>query len=197
MATLGLDRLLQSASESAVSGRSEVMLLVSAHAVATAPLHIVLVDQDAGVIERLQCRFSVTVASTLEAAIEQLERTAPQVLVVELVLANGDGVEVCHAARSSRHRPHVLVTTSAADRVPAALRAGCDSVLVKPFEPTLLFTRIGRLLSSERGLNRFWPSWPCPSCHHDGVVSFDYTEHRRMWCACLACNHVWIAARRE
>lgn len=173
------------------------MLPVSAHAVATAPLDILLVDQDAGVIERLRSRFSVTVASTLDAAIRQLERTAPQILVVELALANGDGVEVCQAARSSRRRPHVLVTTSAADRVPAALRAGCDAVLLKPFEPNLLFTRIGRLLSSERGLNRFWPGWPCPSCHGDGVVSFDYTGRRRMWCACLACNHVWIAARRE
>jgi hypothetical protein len=40
----------------------------------------------------------------------------------------------------------VLAITAIPERVPEALKAGCDAVLVKPFAPNLLYARIGRLL---------------------------------------------------
>jgi DNA-binding NarL/FixJ family response regulator len=45
--------------------------------------------------------------------------------------------------------------------------------------------------------NRFWADAACPRCEHDGVVSFEFTSHRRAWYACLECKSVWMAKRRE
>jgi hypothetical protein len=114
----------------------------------------------------------------------------------------------------------VLATTSVPERVPEALIAGCDGVLLKPFALNLLFTRIGRLLRlrskalSERAMwrrapvahlrershempwstNIVCPDLDCPSCGRRSVVRFDAASHRRMWYACLPCRHVWLAA---
>ena len=115
------------------------------------------------------------------------------------------------------------MTTSAAERVPDALVAGCDGVLLKPFAPNLLYARIGRLLRArtdalvsrarqqhlkalhlgERadmllsGSNRVWPNTHCPYCNHAGVTSFEFCSHRRAWYACVECKKVWIAKRQE
>jgi len=109
------------------------------------------------------------------------------------------------------------------ERVPDALAAGCDGVLLKPFPPNLLHARIGRLLRArgealknksrqsqlkvhhlgERselllgGTNRVWPNTHCPYCNHSGVTSFEFCSHRRSWYACLECKKVWIAKRLE
>ncbi|MGH2437371.1 MAG: response regulator transcription factor [bacterium] len=180
---------------------------------------LLVVDQDATVPVLERPGLSVTLATNCEAAIRLLESTTPHMVIVELMLPDRDGVDLCEVASSRQSRPYVLVTTGAVDRVPAALRVGCDGVLLKPFEPNLLFARIGRLLRSglpptvaaggrqqlhrnvlgpvQTGTNRVWPSLECPSCHRGGIVSFDYTSHRRMWCACVECNHVWVAPRCE
>jgi hypothetical protein len=45
--------------------------------------------------------------------------------------------------------------------------------------------------------NRVWAEVACPTCQHDGVVSFEFASHRRAWYACLECKAVWMAKRRE
>jgi CheY-like chemotaxis protein len=193
--------------------------MLAAHAnPATATVDLLVVDPDATAPELERPGFSLRLAKNAETALPLLKRTLPHVLVLDLVLPDRDGLDLCQAAISSHTRPHVLVTTGAVERIPAALRIGCDSVLVKPYEPSLLFTRIGRLLRCDprpsvtaggrqvggrfvgpwnTGTNRLWPTLECPGCRHEGSVRFDYASYRRMWCACLTCNHVWVAARRE
>jgi DNA-binding response OmpR family regulator len=168
-------------------------------------------------IQGLQLRFDVSVAATEEQALRLLKPT-PTLVVTELDLPEGDGVAVCRAAKAiSRHPPMILVTTAAVERVPGVLAAGCDAVLLKPFPPNLLYARLGRL-TRERdasrtqrtvahlahglrpillGTNRLWVDAHCPHCQHEGIISFDHASHRRMWYACLACEHVWMAARLE
>jgi len=132
-------------------------------------------------------------------------------------------VEICREAKSHPLPPQVLVTTSLTERVPDALAAGCDGVLLKPFAPNLLHARLGRLLRArsealknkarqnrlkahhlgERselllaGTNRVWSNTDCPYCNHSGVTSFEFCSHRRAWYACLKCKKVWIAKRLE
>lgn len=187
---------------------------------------VLLVDTDlvaANVLPALREHYRVTVASTSAAALQVLGRTPPALVVTELDLGDGPGEEVCRRAKTLATPATVLVTTPQAERVPSAIAAGCDGVLLKPFAPNLLYARIGRLLrarSSELRLrahrqyaksahlkeqvemltartNREWPSTFCPYCRHRGVTSFEHTSHRRAWYACMACNKVWIARRLE
>lgn len=168
-------------------------------------------------------RFRISATSHVQVAIEYVRRTSPSIVVTELALEDGSGVDLCSAAKSLRVPATVLVTTSDPAAVPDALAAGCDGVLLKPFAPNLLVARVGRLLRdrstrirlqaarsigksshlSERidllktGTNRRWPNTHCPYCSHAGVTSFDFASLRRAWYACLECRKVWLAKRQE
>jgi DNA-binding response OmpR family regulator len=144
-------------------------------------------------------------------------------VVTELDLHDGRGEEVCRRAKQLIPLPSVLVTTTSVERVPVALVAGCDGVLLKPFAPNLFYARIGRLLRARSmeirmramqgmaksnhlrdraarlsvGTNQVWPSTHCPYCAHAGIVNFDHGIHRREWFACLACQKVWMAKSHD
>jgi CheY-like chemotaxis protein len=174
-------------------------------------------DTHADVADALRSHFQVTMVRTASHAVHAIRSLKPLFVVTDLVLGEGDGLAVCAAARGDANAI-VLVTTSTVERVPAALRAGCDAIVLKPFAPNLLCARLGRLkrcahvvrarsvvASAHRldassslnqiGTNHIWPDLPCSHCGERGIVSFDYTTRRRTWCACLACERVWIAAR--
>jgi DNA-binding response OmpR family regulator len=171
----------------------------------------------------LRDQYRVTTASTASAALHYLGRATPSLVITELDLIDGRGEDICTRAKGLETPATVLVLTPAAARVPEALAAGCDGVLLKPFAPNLLYARIGRLLRArsielrlraqrhrlkaahlgERAdllaarTNRTWPDTHCPYCQHAGVTSFEFASHRRAWYACLECRKVWMAKRQE
>jgi DNA-binding response OmpR family regulator len=190
------------------------------------PADVLLVDasSDASAYAAvLRGTYRVATTASADVAKQFLHRQPPALIVTELELPSADGVDVCREAKKLTLAPPVLVMTTNAERVPAALAAGCDAVLLKPFAPNLLFARIGRLLRarsemlrmrarhqslkmahlSDRstqllsGTNRVWPHTHCPYCNHGGVTSFEFCSHRRSWYACLDCKKVWIAKRQE
>ena len=174
-------------------------------------------------LPQLSEQYRVTTSSKAAGALHLLGRTAPALVVCELDLSDGPGEEICKRAKTLVTPATVLVTTSQAERVPHALVAGCDAVLLKPFAPNLLYARLGRLLRARSidlrmrahrqqamvahpkeqvellaaKTNREWPNTHCQYCQHRGVTSFEFTSHRRSWYACLSCNKVWIAHRQE
>ena len=187
---------------------------------------LLLVDatpESATYASMLRGSYRVSTTGSTDVAKQFLRRNPPAVVVTELDLPGVDGVEICREAKRLPIPPPVLVTTTQVERVPAALAAGCDAVLLKPFAPNLLVARIGRLIRAgsealrarareqsmktshllERsealldGTNRVWPQTRCPYCENGGVVSFEYCSHRRAWYACLKCTKVWIAKRQE
>jgi DNA-binding response OmpR family regulator len=171
----------------------------------------------------LRQTFHVTHAATTDAALRAIERNAPALIVTELAVQGIDGPAICRAGKGLAVPATVLVTTTDVDRVPDAILAGCDAVLLQPFAPNLLFARVGRLVRSrstelryravrhrskahhvhERpelllaGTNQSWPETECPYCAHQGVTSFEFTSYRRAWYACLECRKVWVAKRQE
>jgi CheY-like chemotaxis protein len=144
-------------------------------------------------------------------ALRLVERWQPRAVAVDWDLQDFDGVAVCGAARRVPGAG-ILVVTASPERAPAALKAGCHAVLLKPFAPNLLVARLGRLLRElpspaiasrladklgQFGTNRTWPDVPCPQCRQEGAVSFEHSSHRRAWFACLACDSVWLGRRQE
>ena len=138
----------------------------------------------------LRTSFAVTTHSDDAVAREALQRTQPVLVIVDADMLGSAAEDFCRAAKGSRSGPAVLVTTDIVAKVPALLAAGCDEVLLKPYAPHLLYTRIRRLLRSPRPAGR---SSTCHQCGQDAATRFEFASHRRAWYACLACKEVWLA----
>lgn len=173
----------------------------------------------------LASQFRVARPGAALTALDFLRRSIapPDFVATELTFAGGLGYEICRVAKALAVPSTVLVMTSVVELVPAAIAAGCDAVLLKPFAPNLLLSRLARLKRlrfdrlrartalvlakadhllqrSERVIERTFREWPgtsCPHCRHDGVTCFEYSTRRTAWYACLSCNKVWVASRRD
>ncbi|MBV6700493.1 response regulator transcription factor [Kitasatospora aureofaciens] len=83
-------------------------------------------------------------ARTLAALAEQ----RPDLLVLDVMMPDPDGLEVCRRLRAAGDRTPVLMLTArveVSDRI-AGLDAGADDYLVKPFDVGELFARLRALL---------------------------------------------------
>lgn len=150
-------------------------------------------------------------ARTTTEAIRLIDRWRPKVIVIDWDLPGIDAAAVCTAAR---HTGPIAILSVMSDpqRAPLALKAGCHSILLKPFSLNLTAARLGRLSRemattgtagrsaspmASGGTNRVWPEVACPTCRTGGAVCFEFSSHRRSWYACLSCEHVWLGQRRE
>lgn len=85
-------------------------------------------------------------AGTAEEALELVERTAPDVAVVDLNLPGVDGVELIRRLAAAAPRVATLVLTMLSDdSVTAAVRAGAHGYLLKDAEP-------GRIVAAVRAV---------------------------------------------
>jgi DNA-binding response OmpR family regulator len=166
--------------------------------------------------------FHLFTTKTPDLALQYLRRSQrpADIVIADLGLPGDRAYTICRAAKATAVPPGVLVTSAEPEIVPKALAAGCDAVLLKPFPPMLLVTRLNRLralqlrarAAAARAKSRHlgertahaigravqeWPDTYCPYCGHHGVMSFEYASHRKYWCACLACQKVWLAPRRH
>lgn len=117
-------------------------------------MHTVLVvDDDPALRASLdralrQDGYAVTSAADGHAAIDEVERRAPDAIVLDVGLPRVDGLAVCRRLRAAGFRTPILMLTArdaVSDRV-AGLDAGADDYLVKPFALAELYARLRALL---------------------------------------------------
>jgi DNA-binding response OmpR family regulator len=92
--------------------------------------------------------FEVVLAHTVEDAFVQLDNAAFDIVLLDLMLPDGDGLELVSALRSRHLETPVLVLTArdaVEDRI-AGLDSGADDYLVKPFAFEELLARVRALL---------------------------------------------------
>ena len=176
------------------------------HPVAQAD-EILLVDADpraAQIAAALRQTARVATTPDAEVAKQYVVRSAPSLVIASVRVIDETAVTLCRLAKALNPPATVLMTVADVKAVPPLLEAGCDAVLLEPFAPNLLFSRVGRLLRARANgdgagatTNRQVPDMPCPECARQGAVSFEYTSHRRAWYTCLECKSVWMAKRRE
>ena len=160
---------------------------------------VLLVDDDPvtrSLVPALEAHYRVTATSQIPVAWERLRQSRPALLIMELDVADGAAVDICREAKSVRNRTTVLVTTGSVNRVPDALAAGCDEVLMKPFPLNLLCARIARILRAPGVTKRVWPLVICPHCDRGGSMSFEVAIRKQAWYACLNCRKAWLGPDR-
>jgi two-component system response regulator MprA len=95
----------------------------------------------------------VTLAGDGGAALAAAERSAPDVIVLDVAMPVIDGLSVCRRLRGKGLGTPILMLTArdaVADRV-AGLEAGADDYLVKPFAVAELIARLRALTRRGRG----------------------------------------------
>ncbi len=121
---------------------------------------ILVVDDERNIVELVRLYlekegFAVVAASDGEQALVQFERTAPSLVILDLMLPKMDGFEVC---RELRHRGDVpiLMLTARSEDVDAivGLELGADDYVTKPFNPRALVARVKAILRRTDGTTR-------------------------------------------
>ena len=135
---------------------------------------LLLVDDDARLSSMVgdylrSAGFEIDTAGTLAAAREKLAAEAFDALVLDLMLPDGDGLDLCRELRGearTRHLPLLMLTARGEpmDRI-VGLELGADDYLPKPFEPRELLARVKALLRRAS-----------PQPANDDVLRFDRLE---------------------
>jgi len=94
--------------------------------------------------------YAVGVASSGIAGLEQLKRNLPDLLILDLLLPDVDGLEVCKRLRGDPDSAalHILMLTARgeeSDKI-VGLTSGADDYVTKPFSPHELVARVKALL---------------------------------------------------
>ena len=94
---------------------------------------------------------TVSTAATIAAAREQLRSAPPDVVILDLTLPDGDGLDLCQEIRRGSEA-FVLMLSGRDDEVDklVGFRLGADDYMTKPFSPRELAARVAALLSRSR-----------------------------------------------
>jgi two-component system, OmpR family, response regulator RegX3 len=91
--------------------------------------------------------FEVAVAATGTGAITEFDRNGADIVLLDLMLPEMSGSEVCRQLRQKSHVPIIMVTArdSEIDKV-VGLEIGADDYVTKPYSPRELVARIRAVL---------------------------------------------------
>jgi two-component system OmpR family response regulator len=120
--------------------------------------HIVVVDDHKDIRELVsrylgEHGYRVTAVESAAACRRLLERSAPDVLVLDIMMPGEDGLALCRDLRATMQVPIIFLTAVAedTDRI-IGLEMGADDYLTKPFNPRELLARIKAVLRRARSL---------------------------------------------
>jgi two-component system OmpR family response regulator len=120
--------------------------------------HVLVVDDDAEIRKLLgeyleRNGFRVSLATDGGEMRRALERSRPDIVVLDLMLPGDSGLKLCRDLRVESSLPVIMLTARAeeVDRI-VGLEMGADDYLAKPFSPRELVARIRSILRRARGL---------------------------------------------
>jgi len=114
---------------------------------------ILLVDDEPSIIQlaRLYLErdgFQIQSVNDGEAALENISRERPALVVLDVMLPKLDGFEVCRRLRASNSPTAILMLTARDEDIDKilGLELGADDYLTKPFNPRELVARVKAIL---------------------------------------------------
>ena len=145
---------------------------------------ILIVDDEPEAVELVefnlkQAGFDILTAAEGAEALKKARVALPNLIVLDLMLPEIDGLEVCKMLRrdpATAAIPIVMVTAKAAeiDRI-LGLELGADDYITKPFSPRELVLRIKNILQRGR------PTSQAPDTHKFGDLVIDSPRHLVSW----------------
>lgn len=125
--------------------------------------------------------FRALIASTAAGALELVRTEEPDVILLDLTLPDGDGLDLCRELRSFSTVPIIMLTArgTVTDRV-LGLELGADDYVIKPFASGEVISRIRAVLRRTREAVPDLAS--VPSSRALGELRLD-TGARRVWLA--------------
>ena len=122
---------------------------------------ILLVDDEPSILDFLSYNlenegFQIQTASNGRLAVELAKKFKPDVVVLDLMMPEMDGMETCEALRKLQETQNCLIvflTARNEDSIQVAgLDAGADDYIAKPIKPKILVSRIHALLRRRGGI---------------------------------------------
>ena len=137
------------------------------------PPRILIVDDEAPIVELVcaylrQDGFQLATAANGEVALMEAQRFRPDLVVLDVLLPDLDGLEVCRRLHQQMSVGILMVSARAeeVDRL-LGLGAGADDYLTKPFSPRELVARVKAILRRTR---------PIASMAGQDLLSFSSVE---------------------
>ena len=98
--------------------------------------------------------YAVSIANRGEAAIDLIREDNPDLVLLDIMLPEKSGFDVCKTVRPSFHNPILMLTacTEETDEI-LGLELGADDYLSKPIKPRILLARVKALLRREYSEN--------------------------------------------
>jgi two-component system alkaline phosphatase synthesis response regulator PhoP len=137
---------------------------------------ILVVDDDVKTVELVKLYserdgYEVLTAYDGIEALRLARESCPDLIVLDLMLPDIDGLEVCRVLRRESDVPIIMLTAKTTDQDKlTGLGLGADDYVTKPFSPKVLVARVRavlRRLPGERG----------PEEIKRGELSINFTEH--------------------
>ena len=121
---------------------------------------ILIIDDDAQLAQHLKAyfeRYDLQLESAVhpDAGLEMVNSVKPDLVLLDVMLPDKDGFEVCLELRKTNDVPVIMLTArgEVMDRV-VGLELGADDYVPKPFEPRELVARIQNILKRVQGGSR-------------------------------------------
>ena len=138
---------------------------------------ILVVDDDKKIVDLVSLYlrtegYGVIAAYTGRQALDQARRRQPDLVVLDLLLPELDGTEVCRLLRAESRVPIIMLTARATDEDKLlGLDLGADDYLTKPFNPRELVARVRAVL------RRALPEEEPPEDVHFGELAISFVRH--------------------
>ncbi len=116
---------------------------------------ILLVEDEESIVELVRYNLSragylVHVALSGEEALSTLKTVSPDLILLDIMLPQIDGIEVCRRLRRNErteHTPIIMLTARGEESdIITGLETGADDYVTKPFSPKVLMARIKAVL---------------------------------------------------
>jgi len=113
---------------------------------------VLIVDDEPQILRALRATlhgagYTVDVAATAEEALTAAAAHPPEAVILDLVLPDGNGTDVCRELRTWSQAPVIVLSAVGEERQKiAALDAGADDYVTKPFSVDELLARLRAVL---------------------------------------------------
>jgi len=145
------------------------------------PRKILVVDDDLATLKFVAANLEANNYDTLRAqdgkeALKILEKEAPSLLILDIMMPSVDGYEVCRRLREWSQVPIIMLSAKCdeEDKV-KCLDMGADDYLCKPFGLDELLSRIRAVL---RRSDMAIPAKPAPPTYTSGDLDINFVERR-------------------